>query len=142
MNCAWLCMNLNQHPRGVQSAGKTDSSPRGIVSGTTTFEKEGTNLPNGLKFVPNQMNKGIACSLCSTESMYQQKKSQMGFVCMAISNQASKLSMQSSNPTLKFAPFGRWDAPSARPLATRVCRAWHLTSEVQVLVPGIRRAEG
>jgi hypothetical protein len=24
-----------------------------------------------------------------------------------------------SNPTLKFAPFGRWDAPSARPLATR-----------------------
>lgn len=23
------------------------------------------------------------------------------------------------NPTLKFAPFGRWDAPSARPLATR-----------------------
>lgn len=119
MNCAWLCMNLNQHPRGVQSAGKTDSSPRGIVSGTTTFEKEGTNLPNGLKFVPNQMNKGIACSLCSTESMYQQKKSQMGFVCMAISNQASKLSMQSSNPTLKFAPFGRWDAPSARPLATR-----------------------
>jgi hypothetical protein len=24
-----------------------------------------------------------------------------------------------SNPTLKFAPFGRWDAPSARPLAAR-----------------------
>ncbi len=24
-----------------------------------------------------------------------------------------------SNPTLKFAPFGRWDAPSARPLAIR-----------------------
>jgi hypothetical protein len=24
-----------------------------------------------------------------------------------------------SNPTLKFAPSGRWDAPSARPLATR-----------------------
>jgi len=23
-----------------------------------------------------------------------------------------------SNPTLKFAPFGRWDTPSARPLAT------------------------
>ncbi len=23
------------------------------------------------------------------------------------------------NPTLKFAPFGRWDAPSARPLAIR-----------------------
>jgi hypothetical protein len=22
-----------------------------------------------------------------------------------------------ANPTLKFAPFGRWDAPSARPLA-------------------------
>jgi hypothetical protein len=26
--------------------------------------------------------------------------------------------------------------------ASRVCRAWHLTSEVKVLVPGIRRAEG
>jgi len=24
-----------------------------------------------------------------------------------------------SNPALKFAPFGRWDAPSARPLAAR-----------------------
>ncbi len=24
-----------------------------------------------------------------------------------------------SNHTLKFAPFGRWDAPSARPLAAR-----------------------
>ena len=24
----------------------------------------------------------------------------------------------------------------------RVCQAWHLTSEVKVLVPGIRRAEG
>jgi hypothetical protein len=23
------------------------------------------------------------------------------------------------NPTLKFAPSGRWDAPSARPLAAR-----------------------
>ena len=29
-----------------------------------------------------------------------------------------------------------------RRCAWRVCRAWHLTSEVQVLVPGIRRAEG
>jgi hypothetical protein len=57
-----------------------------------------------LKFVPNQKNKSIACYLCSTESMYQQKKSQMGFVCMVIFNQASKLSMQSSNPTLKFTP--------------------------------------
>ncbi len=24
----------------------------------------------------------------------------------------------------------------------RVCRAWHLTSQVKVLIPGIRRAEG
>ena len=24
-----------------------------------------------------------------------------------------------ANPTLKFAPSGRWDAPSARPLAAR-----------------------
>ena len=27
--------------------------------------------------------------------------------------------MFASNPALKFAPFGRWDAPSARPLALR-----------------------
>ncbi len=27
--------------------------------------------------------------------------------------------MFAPNPTLKFAPFGRWDAPSARPLAAR-----------------------
>jgi len=26
--------------------------------------------------------------------------------------------------------------------ANRVCRAWHLTSQVKVLIPGIRRAEG
>ena len=26
---------------------------------------------------------------------------------------------KASNLTLKFAPFGRWDAPSARPLAAR-----------------------
>jgi hypothetical protein len=24
----------------------------------------------------------------------------------------------------------------------RVCQAWHLTSRVKVLIPGIRRAEG
>jgi hypothetical protein len=28
------------------------------------------------------------------------------------------------------------------PDAGRVCRAWHSTSEVQVLVPGVRGAEG
>jgi len=36
-------------------------------------------------------------------------------------------------------------APDARPRAgdaSRVCQAWHRTSEVQVLVPGIRGAEG
>ena len=27
-------------------------------------------------------------------------------------------------------------------LAWRVCQAWHLTREVKVLLPGIRRAEG
>ena len=32
--------------------------------------------------------------------------------------------------------------PRSAPELGRVCRAWHLTSEVQVLVPGIRRAEG
>ncbi len=26
---------------------------------------------------------------------------------------------KAANPALKFAPFGRWDAPSARPLAAR-----------------------
>ncbi len=26
------------------------------------------------------------------------------------------------NPALKFAPFGRWDVPAARPLATRYAR--------------------
>ncbi len=30
------------------------------------------------------------------------------------------------NPALKFAPFGRWDAPSARPLAAR----WAIEKEV------------
>jgi len=29
------------------------------------------------------------------------------------------LRTQQSNPALKFAPSGRWDAPSARPLAAR-----------------------
>jgi hypothetical protein len=29
------------------------------------------------------------------------------------------VSLRSANPALKFAPFGRWDAPSARPLAAR-----------------------
>lgn len=32
---------------------------------------------------------------------------------------AGFLSMSRPNPTLKFAPSGRWGAPSARPLATR-----------------------
>ncbi|OQK17854.1 hypothetical protein AU255_08325 [Methyloprofundus sedimenti] len=37
----------------------------------------------------------------------------------------------------------RLDAQNAaRPLARRVCRAWHRTREVQVLLPGIREAEG
>ena len=30
-----------------------------------------------------------------------------------------KQSAKISNPTLKFAPFGGWDAPAARPLAPR-----------------------
>jgi hypothetical protein len=30
-----------------------------------------------------------------------------------------KIQQTRSNPALKFAPFGRWDAPSARPLAPR-----------------------
>jgi len=34
------------------------------------------------------------------------------------------------------------DAAKLRRNVGRVCQAWHLTSEVQVLVPGIRRAEG
>lgn len=30
-----------------------------------------------------------------------------------------------SNPTLKFAPFGRWDAPLARPLAGQILEVIH-----------------
>jgi hypothetical protein len=30
-----------------------------------------------------------------------------------------ELEVSKPNPTLKFAPFGRWDAPAARPLAAR-----------------------
>jgi hypothetical protein len=29
-----------------------------------------------------------------------------------------------------------------RGIVDRVCRAWHRTNEVEVLVPGLRRAEG
>ncbi len=37
----------------------------------------------------------------------------------------------------------QYDAQKARASEPgRVCRAWHLTREVQVLLPGIRRAEG
>jgi len=35
------------------------------------------------------------------------------------------------------------DAQKARASQfSRVCRAWHLTSQMKVLIPGIRRAEG
>ena len=37
-----------------------------------------------------------------------------------------------SNPTLKFAPSGRWDAPSARPLASR----WQADERDGGAVPG------
>ena len=40
------------------------------------------------------------------------------------------------NPTLKR------DGVKRRPLAPRVRRAWRVTSQVRVLWPGIRRAEG
>jgi len=33
-------------------------------------------------------------------------------------------------------------APLLAPETCRVCQAWHVASEVQVLTPGIRRAEG
>jgi hypothetical protein len=46
-------------------------------------------------------------------------------------------------------PNKAWLSPSAgtaqntrRPNTWRVCRAWHLTKEVKVLLPGISRAEG
>lgn len=38
---------------------------------------------------------------------------------MVLFFQRQAVSRLISNPTLKFAPFGRWDAPSARPLASR-----------------------
>jgi len=48
-----------------------------------------------------------------------------------------------SNKRVKFAPCGRRDRQkAAAPYPKRVCRAWHLTSQVKVLIPGIRRAEG
>lgn len=42
----------------------------------------------------------------------------------------------------QLAGFACWDAARRRPLARRVCRAWHQTSQVKVLIPGIREAEG
>jgi len=51
--------------------------------------------------------------------------------------------IKTHNKRVKIAPFGRWDAQKARALyPSRVCRAWHKTREVKVLLPGIRRAEG
>jgi hypothetical protein len=34
------------------------------------------------------------------------------------------------------------NTPSRSPSTQRVCRAWHVTTQVQVLGPGFRRAEG
>ena len=39
---------------------------------------------------------------------------------------------------ITHAGLGRLRAPQY----WRVCQAWHLTSRVKVLIPGIRRAEG
>lgn len=58
-------------------------------------------------------------------------------------NKALKTDAIDSAPVAHgFAILCTTGAPLLRRLAWRVCRAWHLTSEVQVLVPGIRRAEG
>ncbi len=48
------------------------------------------------------------------------------------------------NKSIKFVPaFGLHRTPlSGRRLFQRVCRAWHRTREVKVLLPGVRRAEG
>jgi len=49
------------------------------------------------------------------------------------------------NPPVNLAPFGRWtlrDKAAQRRSPARVCRAWHESSRVEVLAPGIRRAEG
>ncbi len=35
-----------------------------------------------------------------------------------------------------------WTRHAAGHLMQRVCRAWHRTREVEVLSPGVRRAEG
>ncbi len=49
----------------------------------------------------------------------------------------------SHNKRVKNAPFGRSDARKTRAVyPNRVCQAWYLTRQVQVLIPGIRRAEG
>jgi hypothetical protein len=44
-----------------------------------------------------------------------------------------------ANPALAL---GRSASPSAGEAYPRVCHAWHRTEEVQVLLPGVRRAEG
>ena len=47
------------------------------------------------------------------------------------------------NKPLKFVPLRSTGRElRSRRLAERVCRAWHVTREVEVLLPGIRRAEG
>ena len=51
--------------------------------------------------------------------------------------------MQTHNKNINDRQQSWLDAQkAARPLYWRVCQAWHLTSRVKVLIPGIRRAEG
>jgi hypothetical protein len=54
--------------------------------------------------------------------------------------QTKKAVEVASNKALVIAHsgLGRFRAPQY----WRVCQAWHLTSRVKVLIPGIRRAEG
>ena len=54
-------------------------------------------------------------------------------------------SVPAFNQSIKFVPglSAVHRTPlSWRRLAQRVCRAWHRTREVKVLLPGVRRAEG
>jgi hypothetical protein len=46
------------------------------------------------------------------------------------------------NPSIEGTSTSKLRLLAAAPHVKRVCRAWHRTSEVKVLVPGVREAEG
>ena len=55
---------------------------------------------------------------------------------------ANSAKLGSGRLTVVRSPNCRCSARLSAPLTTTVCRAWHVTLQVKVLWPGIRRAEG